>query len=961
MADPSQQRLGKDISRDWSSDGADLASAISASLGSPGWSSSKAPDSWIPQSIADWNTYRRQKRLEEEARNATSANEPKSVEDLQQRPSGPDVTSSGNKTPQMQVDSSALRSETENGPPKDPDPYPSTTENSFNHSSPPRPTIDDMIKEIELRNATIELPWFDDSDGDTFVYIDAPDSKQPEQTDRIYTAYVERYRRPFIVSSTTLKHSQSSFLNKRLGPDAQFRILRRRKLKDKLPAHIKYVIDLTPPTEGDEAAWLTSELCCMDGLRNWSQGELRWQISKTLVGGWDEYTAPSTNEDGTYSAPEYSPIRHRASIERVLNAIRGIDPKLDSAAKVYTTFVVARFLDIKQNSLSDYIIRWLRAPPNSLFIEAFPEVALKIGDGLQCSELIQDAFAILVGEEALELMRGKPSPDFTAYGRKKNDVPESYKTRIEYASKSLQDRVSRTFDALVDRDMMWMENLPEFRKLLDGDNSFMTHLLTEAKLALKAFVRGAIYVVLYSQLTWAPGLWLGANGGDSLYPRTNRHEFWNELDRSKRIMTTSFWEALKTSCPTSFTKFSNQTNLTVWAQNTSEWHCSLSNDNRKTLIREQDVSEVRHAYLRELATKCCQGQAYSSATYVGTIRPLARQPRDFWEPALPALAPKPETWPAVTPSVLQPPFFFWSDSAETRLDPPRSPKRKIEEMDESMGKEETISDQLTASKNSRGININLMQFHIEVSDYLRSVCDSMLSPPDTERTDRFRPELTLTLICLDQQEMKYLPLYAGGFDDGSGGVFNDDVPSAETGFSTAGPAVHTGTTNSDASSEFDVLDPRDLESTRNTSTMMNDGFSDQMDRGKVYDGDDDLWNAVMREKDGNSSRTASHVELDTMVTPSKIDAESEDGFVIPIRTKQPDAGPSRPLDEVPATNNGNDLMNLQMDEDDYDDIFADTNEVQDDDIDLEDEDDDTATEKGDNEHELSDDEDLMII
>lgn len=47
---------------------------------------------------------------------------------------------------------------------------------------------------------------------------------------------------------------------------------------------------------------------------------------------------------------------------------------------------------------------------------------------------------------------------------------------------------------------------------------------------------------------------------------------------------------------------------------------------------------------------------------------------------------------------------------------------------------------------------------------------------------------------LDENELKFLPIWAGGWDDGSGGVFQDAVPSTEMGPSEPGPAYHTGWT-----------------------------------------------------------------------------------------------------------------------------------------------------------------------
>lgn len=50
------------------------------------------------------------------------------------------------------------------------------------------------------------------------------------------------------------------------------------------------------------------------------------------------------------------------------------------------------------------------------------------------------------------------------------------------------------------------------------------------------------------------------------------------------------------------------------------------------------------------------------------------------------------------------------------------------------------------------------------------------------------------LLSLEDSELKYLPIWADGLDDGSGGVFQEAIPPAEMGPSEPGPAYHTGYT-----------------------------------------------------------------------------------------------------------------------------------------------------------------------
>jgi hypothetical protein len=59
------------------------------------------------------------------------------------------------------------------------------------------------------------------------------------------------------------------------------------------------------------------------------------------------------------------------------------------------------------------------------------------------------------------------------------------------------------------------------------------------------------------------------------------------------------------------------------------------------------------------------------------------------------------------------------------------------------------------------------------------------------------PPLNITrhlLLTLNNDEMKFLPLWAGGCDDGTGGVFEAQIPPTEMGPNGPGPSYHTGLT-----------------------------------------------------------------------------------------------------------------------------------------------------------------------
>lgn len=162
-----------------------------------------------------------------------------------------------------------------------------------------RVSIDDRIKDMALC-AAIELPVVRDPHADTWVFIDPP-QKQPEQDPQDYENYIKRYEAPIAMRKDTLtKHTR--FFDRMFLPTAQHKITRRRNLVKQLRnfPNIKYVIDLTPPTEGEEAVYLTTELCCSEGVRLWYQAREIWMVAKILVGGEEEYTSIKSKAVGLY-------------------------------------------------------------------------------------------------------------------------------------------------------------------------------------------------------------------------------------------------------------------------------------------------------------------------------------------------------------------------------------------------------------------------------------------------------------------------------------------------------------------------------------------------------------------------------------------------------------------------------------------------------------------------------------
>jgi hypothetical protein len=128
---------------------------------------------------------------------------------------------------------------------------------------------------------------------------------------------------------------------------------------------------------------------------------------------------------------------------------------------------------------------------------------------------------------------------------------------------------------------------------------------------------------------------------------------------------------------------------------------------------------------------------------------------------------------------------------------------------------------------------NLSQFLKQVEEHVHIICHEMLNIREVEFAT-----LTDTLLCLDEDQFKYLPLWAGGNDDGSGGVFDLMIPATDAGPNGPGPSFHTGwSTNSAATTEVN-FDGSSRGASVNTSIGVENGFIDHLDRRHIQSDDD---------------------------------------------------------------------------------------------------------------------------
>jgi hypothetical protein len=255
-------------------------------------------------------------------------------------------------------------------------------------------------------------------------------------------------------------------------------------------------------------------------------------------------------------SPEYTPLRHRSAIERVIQAIENGDPKLDSAPKMWTFFAVAKYFDCAAHErISGWITKWLVSYPNSNFIQSNPEVALRIGLGTQSESTTKDAFAILVGEKSLINVYGESNPTFltplveSVHGRRLELLDDDERNRIDHAAASLVRRIRQKFDDLVGEEMAWLQRSALYKRISSTvpQNQEEADLIKKLLQKTKNFVRGRIIWVLcrtyeidFSDFDQA------LKNVCTFYPGTRDtfKETYNRLNERERIFTRFFWTAL---------------------------------------------------------------------------------------------------------------------------------------------------------------------------------------------------------------------------------------------------------------------------------------------------------------------------------------------------------------------------------------------------------------------------------
>lgn len=552
----------------------------------------------------------------------------------------------------------------------------------------------------------------------------------------------------------------------------------------------------------------------------------------------------------------------------------------------------------------DFIFTWIWADPNCRIIETLPEACLRIGMMLQSSRLVRTAFSVLVSEEALKISTEYHfkdirdierqaygySPGKTRFGRIRDPIDEDAMNIIQHAGQQFSTRVDSLVTKLYHHLAEWLQDLPSYRKILNKAEFNARHgekgqeAVRKLENQLVHYVRGRLIWALVARLEPQQAKRAREHRLMEGYKQPPERDFnviYNSLKGKERTMTRFFWEIIRDlgwgvcyPC-----------NLFL------DYDSIISYDMHMRALEPYGVRKVSTDTLIDLVKEFNQ-QVYDDIKTKkyndGIYPPEAFDPVDHKDVNTPtqeldewSIAPdlNPSSWfnpfnPFNPESLNAPPTHLsaiaGSSSSKTKhaakIEAPAPTLRALGTL--SIPKDENIDE--------CSVFFSLKGFFQEVSKHLQDICGTMLSYGENDWSTTCD-----TLLCLTDEEYKFLPLYADGLNDGSGGVFEDAIPAAEKGPSGPGPSFHTGSTmGSRASSlaEWDGMSDVATETAGLDSSLgVEDGFSDDHIDRRLVKAEEDFpsaeFNLPIRGKDGDKVKKP---ESDLMNDEFLYEEEEED-------------------------------------------------------------------------------------
>lgn len=498
--------------------------------------------------------------------------------------------------------------------------------------------------------------------------------------------------------------------------------------------------------------------------------------------------------------------------------------------------------------------------PNNKFIEILPEAAFQIGLYLHSKMIIEPAFAVLVSEGAF-LAAARMKSDFegcknnaTLFGRPKEDINEDELNRIEAAANDFQSRINGVATKLIHPSMAWLQDLTEYRKL----HQFQEHAPegSKARLAvdklvklLGHYVRGRIIAVSMQPISDSHNTRANSNRGFEHYLEPYERNFgimYDTMSPDERYLTWFYWDLLRET----HWSVSGRSNVFFKYESSAisyQLTELISKPNGIEKVEMFDLTSAQDALNDLILSEIQVGRYYN--------KPIPKECYERTPSIEPLLDPfwgKLENYHDLPPEVE---MALGTFNLPVRLK--ASEGKEGHNKYSPYNKMHAISARVPSEMETCSYRnlpfFSLSEFFANVEAELSAICRAML----TDNYFGIRSFVD-TLVCISGEELKYLPLWAGGNEDGTGGVFEKPIPPAEYGVAPngPGPAYHTGlSVLSQTSSIVDVGEDDQMTEvgTVNTSIAVENGYSSHVDRRVIMSDFGSITSFVdVQESEGNN-------------------------------------------------------------------------------------------------------------
>ena len=605
------------------------------------------------------------------------------------------------------------------------------------------------------------MPPLSSNDADTLVYIDPPVSGASMLCPITLV--------PLRVHSSCLLITGSTYFQKFFSPTYQFRIVKRRGLVGRLPEGIKYVIDLTPPTIEDEAVITIMEMSCPPGVRSWANKKIRWNLPAACVGGADEYEPVDSDEDMA-TTPEENTGQETAVGGEMMNAGNSKLPLPVEYSPTRHRVAIEQILHVLEGfevKLDTPCKLWAFFSLANIFeVASTPRICDLIlawfyeSTNVRFIDLNPEVtYRVACGIKCSSLCR-------TAFS-----ILVGEETMLLLAQTGKSETIKRPITTFHRRVRDSLDDT-EIQRIEYASKSFMDYIV------------GRFVYLAGTEMPWIAEL--------EEYQRILNCPTKSESDRST---VSEFVSTLKNFVRGYIYWHFDKTNLT-WMPR---------------LLPLEGYDDYPSANFRSLYGEMRYIERLMSRTFWNTLVNNNWLSSEWSRPG------RGTTKHSSIAELGEHPALQKETAAKIEYVGNGSMLMITHEFNNLIRMTELAPDAYTQMQLENAHLLDIDTLFSQIKDYIMTFAINIAHPHQAADVADL---LTDSLTCLTENEYKFLPLWAGGNDDGTGGVFTDQgIPNMEAGgFSAPGPGINTGSTAPPSDASYAALTRSDYENTEQAAS-----------------------------------------------------------------------------------------------------------------------------------------------